>query len=101
MAYQQITVSEFSTMLQEGDVTVIDIRDEIAFGQGHIENALNVNPQNIESFIREADMEKPLVVCCYHGNSSQGAADFFNQRGFSQTFSLIGGFAAYQDEHGI
>ena len=100
MAIEQITISDFQKLRDEEEVTLIDIRDADSFEVGHIENALSVNQSNIEEFIESADKEKPLVVCCYHGNSSQGAADFLNSRGFKSTYSLVGGYAAWEAEEG-
>lgn len=97
MPFQQITVIEFKKMKEEQEIIVIDIRDPNSYEAGHIEDAIHVQQANIEKFIEEADKEKPLVVCCYHGNSSQGAAEFLNQRGFKNAYSLEGGFAAYEE----
>ncbi|EGH30312.1 thiosulfate sulfurtransferase, partial [Pseudomonas syringae pv. japonica str. M301072] len=46
----------------------------------------------ISDFIREADLDKPLVVVCYHGNSSQSAAAYLVGQGFSDVYSVDGGF---------
>jgi len=34
---------------------LIDIRDQNSFNTGHMDNAINLNDENIESFINEAD----------------------------------------------
>jgi len=36
-----------------------------------------------------------LVCYCYHGNSSQGAARFFQERGIKNVYSMAGGFTAW------
>ena len=97
MPFQQLTVEEFKRMAEVEDINIIDIRDQGSYEAGHIENAVHVQQTNIEQFIEKADKEKPIVVCCYHGNSSQGAAEFLSQRGFKDTYSLMGGFEAYKD----
>ncbi len=98
MPFQQITVTEFQELLKDQSIHIIDIRDPASYSDGHIENALNINQDNIEQFIQDSDLDKPLVVCCYHGNSSQGAAEFMNQRGFKTTYSLVGGFEEYRNQ---
>jgi thiosulfate sulfurtransferase len=35
-------------------------------------------------------------VCCYHGNSSQGAAQYFAEQGFTQAYSLDGGYEMWK-----
>ncbi len=32
------------------------------------------------------------MIYCYHGNSSQGAADWLSEQGFSDVVSLDGGY---------
>ena len=50
-----------------------------------------------QSYIEKTDKETPLVVCCYHGNSSRGAAEYLSQQGFKQVYSMTGGFDAWPD----
>jgi thiosulfate sulfurtransferase len=44
----------------------------------------------------QADLDAPLIVCCYHGNSSQGAANYFAEQGFKNACSLDGGFEQWK-----
>jgi thiosulfate sulfurtransferase len=37
-----------------------------------------------------------VVVVCYHGNSSQSAAAYLASQGFSDVYSLDGGFELWQ-----
>ena len=50
----------------------------------------------------EDSLDAPLIVTCYHGNSSQSAAAYLVGQGFSDVYSLDGGFelwrATYPDE---
>ena len=45
--------------------------------------------------IRDTDFSTPVIVCCYHGISSQQAAQFLIHQGFEEVYSLDGGFAAW------
>lgn len=76
--------------------TLVDIRDRQSFEMGHIEGAVHVDNSNVDIFLMQADKLSPLVVYCYHGNSSQGAAGYFKEQGFRETFSLDGGFEAWR-----
>jgi len=95
MAFEHISTTTLQSLLNEKSITLIDIRDQASFMAGHITGALHIGNHNVESFMAEADRDLPLVVCCYHGNSSQGAADYFNQQGFGKTYSLDGGYTAW------
>ena len=95
MAFEHLSIASLQYLLNEKLITLIDIRDQASFLAGHIAGALHIDNHNIESFLVETDHQLPLVVYCYHGNSSQGAADYFNQQGFDKTYSLDGGYTAW------
>jgi len=97
MPFKEITVAEVKTLMETKEITMIDIRDPNSYTAGHIENALHVDDSNVEQFVREADFEVPLVVYCYHGNNSQGAAGYMSEQGFEEAYSLRGGFAAWSN----
>lgn len=44
-------------------------------------------------------MDSPLVVVCYHGISSQNAAQYLHEQGFDDVYSLDGGFQAWREAH--
>lgn len=96
MPFQEISIEELKTLQAKQEINLVDIRDPASFAQGHIPHARRIDNENLEAFIANADKAKPLVVCCYHGISSQGAAEFLNQRGFSEAYSLSGGYAAWE-----
>jgi len=49
-----------------------------------------------DAFLAAADRDQPLLVYCYHGNSSQGAADYFFNQGFEDVYSMDGGYEAWR-----
>jgi len=95
MAYETISIEQAKLLITNESAVVIDIRDQVSFNTGHIDVAVHVHNNNVELFIAEADPQKPLLVCCYHGNMSKGAADYFNTRGFSRTYSIDGGYTEW------
>lgn len=95
MSYQRIDVAQAIQLIDEQEARIVDIRDEEAFGSGHIPAAVHIHNANIADFIQDADPDKPLIVCCYHGNMSQGAAAYFAEQGFAETYSLDGGYEAW------
>ncbi len=92
----QIDVHTLNEKLDSEDVTVIDIRDDDSYSAAHIPSAIPANNDNIQQLLKDLDKEKPVVVCCYHGISSMGAAGYFIQQGFQEVYSLSGGFEAWQ-----
>lgn len=88
--------------LRESGAQVVDIRDPQSYATGHISGSRHIDNYSVADFIREADMDAPLVVVCYHGNSSQSAAAYLVGQGFSEVYSVDGGFelwrATYPEE---
>jgi thiosulfate sulfurtransferase len=82
-------------LLREQGARVVDIRDPQSFSQGHISGSLHLDNYSLADFIAHADPDQPLIVSCYHGNSSQPAAAYLASRGFAEVYSLDGGFALW------
>ena len=100
--FKRISVAEAQDMLSpadgvEGDVQVVDIRDEESYTRAHISGAMHLHNSNIQEFIMEADPERPVIVCCYHGHMSQSAAAYLAEQGFHKTYSLDGGYEAWSE----
>ena len=95
MSYQRISIEDAKALIKDKDTTLIDIRDFNSFSSGHIENAIHIEDLNIENFIQEKDKNKPILIYCYHGNSSQTAANFFYQNGFQQVYSMDEGYEGW------
>lgn len=87
---------EQAQALREQGAVVVDIRDQPTFAAGHISGATHLDNQSAADFIRAADLDAPTVVVCYHGNSSQSAAAYLVSQGFSDVYSLDGGFELWR-----
>ncbi len=91
-----ITVAELAHVLADKSHTVADIRDAASFQKGHIPAAIHLTNESMADFMREVDLDEPVVVCCYHGISSIQAAQFLLSQDFTQVYSLEGGFTQWQ-----
>ena len=89
---KHVNVGEAASLLNSDTVTIVDIRDRQSFEIDHMENAHHVTEENAKYFIDKTNKEQPLLVYCYHGNSSQIAAEYFSKNGFNQVYTLDGGF---------
>ncbi|RMQ46296.1 Thiosulfate sulfurtransferase GlpE [Pseudomonas cichorii] len=83
--------------LREQGAVLVDIRDPQAFASNHITESRHLDNHSIVDFIAKADLDKPLVVVCYHGNSSQSAAAYLAGQGFSEVYSMDGGFELWRN----
>jgi thiosulfate sulfurtransferase len=95
-AIKEIDVQKVKEMADADSATIVDIRDAVSFKSGHIPNAVHLSDVNVKQFISDTNKGNPLVVYCYHGISSQGAAAYFSEQGFKEVTSMIGGFESWQ-----
>ncbi|MGZ9704531.1 thiosulfate sulfurtransferase GlpE [Pseudomonas sp. GNP013] len=93
--FKRIPPAQAQALREQGAV-VVDIRDQPTYAAAHISGARHLDNVNIQDFIRAADLDVPLIVACYHGNSSQSAAAYLVSQGFSDVYSLDGGFELWR-----
>jgi rhodanese-related sulfurtransferase len=93
--FRRIDVAAARGVLSRGDALVLDVRDPESYRRGHIEGAENASQEDLSYYLFETPKETPVLVCCYHGNSSQGFANVFAEMGFSEVYSLDGGYEAW------
>jgi thiosulfate sulfurtransferase len=74
----------------------VDIRDPRSYLQGHIPGAIHLNDGNVQGFLQNTAKNQPVIVYCYHGNSSLGATAFLIENGFTNVASMSGGFEAWR-----
>jgi thiosulfate sulfurtransferase len=96
MPYKCISIDAAKMLIDQGDVTVADVRDAGSFRAGNIANAVNLQQDTVEQFLSTTDKSRPLIVYCYHGHSSKGAADYFCEQGFHDVYSMDGGYEAWR-----
>ncbi|WP_375056345.1 thiosulfate sulfurtransferase GlpE [Zobellella sp. DQSA1] len=94
--FAHISVAEAEAMLAEGRARLVDIRDPQSFALAHAEGAFHLTNDSLVQFTNEADFDTPVIVMCYHGISSQGAAQYLIHQGFEEVYSLDGGFEAWR-----
>ncbi|MHB8883562.1 MAG: ankyrin repeat domain-containing protein [Methylovirgula sp.] len=82
-------------LLGKPDILLLDVRDPASFERGHIARAENASPINLGRFLTETPKEKPVLIYCYHGNSSQAYAKAFSESGFGEVYSLDGGYEGW------
>lgn len=94
--FQHISPQQTKEKLDLGEVKVVDIRDEQSFELGHIPSSYHLSNGSITQFINDNEFDTPVVVCCYHGISSQQAAQYLIHQGFEEVYSMDGGFEAWR-----
>ncbi|WP_114418117.1 thiosulfate sulfurtransferase GlpE [Marinospirillum perlucidum] len=92
MSFKVINAQAACELLEAGKAKVVDIRDPQSYQQSCIKGAIHLDNNSVADFVASADKKQPLIVVCYHGMSSQNAAQFLSDQGFEEVYSLEGGF---------
>lgn len=96
MKYSEITVQQAQNIISSSNPLLLDTRDAHSYREEHIDGAMLAHDGLMESLIRQKDFERPVVIYCYHGNSSKDMAEFFGGVGFKNVYSVQGGYVAWK-----
>lgn len=97
--FAHISIDKTLQLLNSKKAKFVDIRDDQSFDQAHVEGAFHLTNGSLQQLMAETDFDTPVVVCCYHGVSSQQAAQFLIHQGFEEVYSMDGGFEAWRTNH--
>ena len=91
-AYHKITASEAKAMMDQGGVTVVDVRREDEYAAGHIPGSILVPNEGIRDTQPEElpDLDAVLLVHCRTGVRSKQASDKLVQMGYKHVFDFGG-----------
>ena len=104
-----LTASELKKMIRNGEDSeflIIDLRDEKAYHEDHIDGAVNVPYQEfmsqksyellIQRLTAKKRFRRGVILYCERGGSSIYAAKRLASAGVSPVFSLSGGFKEFR-----
>ncbi|MGJ4995375.1 ankyrin repeat domain-containing protein [Bradyrhizobium sp. HKCCYLS3077] len=94
--FQRIDVGQAAELLQRDDVLRFDVRDQASFSTAHITGAQHLTQRNLSELIAGTTRRTPILIYCYHGNASQEYAQTFSDFGFTEVYSLDGGYEAWR-----
>jgi thiosulfate sulfurtransferase len=87
---------------EAGDAVFVDIRDPESFAEAHIPGAVHLAEEaDVKAFLSAREKGATVIVYCYHGNSSRGAALWFGDQGFTDVWSMAGGFEAWRYDYPV
>jgi CoA-disulfide reductase len=85
-----VTPKEFSNY-DKSNVTLLDVRTDIEFNNGHIDGALNIPVDNLRERLAELDKNKEIIEYCQVGQRGYIAARILSQNGF-KVKNITGGY---------
>lgn len=96
--YHRISVSTSRNLIREKAPLIFDVRDAASYQAAHLPDAVYLSDQTLKSTIKKGPRNRPILVYCYRGNASQDIAKLFCDFGFSDVYSLDGGFESWHRE---
>lgn len=96
----QLSVADAVRLINKGAI-VVDVRSADAYRSGHIANARNVVPGDLEADGQAVKKLKGklVVTVCDNGVSSARAAKLLRNAGHEQVFSLRGGLSGWRSQN--
>ena len=100
---REVTVAETrSRMTENPDARLIDVREDKEWEASHAGGAMHLGKGIIERDIESTvpDKATELILYCGGGYRSALAADVLQQMGYTNVFSMAGGWKAWREEGG-
>ena len=92
----EVTIEEANEKMKKSEAVFVDIRDKDSFQDAHIPGAVHLGDHNVQSWVENQPKDQPVVVYCFHGNSSLSGAAYLRNAGFKEVYSMRGGFEAWR-----
>ena len=80
----------FTLSIISDDYLIIDVRTQEEFQSGHIENASNIQWQNIPIIQEKITKDRKIYLYCRSGNRSQKATDILIELGYRDVLNIGG-----------
>ena len=96
---KEAPVAQLKTWMDAGQkLMLIDVREDNEWQAGHAATAVHISRGTLEREIEKAapDKAQRVVLYCHSGARSALAADTLQKMGYTNVFSLAGGFTSYQ-----
>ena len=92
----EVNVQTVAEVKDRTDVTVLDVREQWEYDEGHIPGVVLIPLGEIPNRLSEIPTDKTVIVTCRSGNRSAQAVDFLRQNGFDNVHNMLGGIVAWQ-----
>jgi rhodanese-related sulfurtransferase len=100
---REITVAETQQRMRENrDVKLIDVREDHEWNEAHAAGAIHLGKGIIERDIERTvpDKDAELILYCGGGYRSALASDAIQKMGYTNVFSMAGGWKAWKEAGG-
>ena len=86
----EISAEDFARIYEEGEVTLVDVREPAEYRAGHLSGAQLVPMRSVAEKADELPKDEPVYVICATGNRSQSSSQLLRRAGV-EAYSVAGG----------
>jgi rhodanese-related sulfurtransferase len=95
-SYETVDVAKAKELVDSGEIDgILDVRTPEEYQAGHIDGAVMIPIQVIESEMAKLDKDKTYLVYCRSGNRSQQASEILSENGFKQIYNMSDGYSEW------
>ncbi len=101
---RETSVAETAQKIALSKSIIVDVREDSEWQRGHLPKAIHLGRGVLERDANKVLPDFSAEIICYCGGGSRSAlaADTLRQMGYTNVFSMAGGFGAWSKEgHGI
>lgn len=95
---KEISPKDLEQKLEQGTVTLIDVREPDELEICKIDQAINIPLSQFEGRYEEVSKEGYVVVMCRSGGRSGRAIELLESKGYTNLANLKGGILAWADD---
>lgn len=100
---QEIVVlspQEFYDATANKNIQLLDVRTSKEFGEGHLENATNVDvlEDDFSAKVKDLNHDQPVYVYCRSGKRSEKASSILKGLGFKEVYDMEGGYLQWESD---
>lgn len=94
----EISPDDAAAKLQNGEATIVDVREKDEWEESHISHAVHMSRGTIELDIEEKIPDKDAMIICHCGGGGRSAlaAENLQKMGYKNVRSMAGGLRAWK-----
>ena len=95
--FKPVTYSELTNLINKDKITLVDLRDEKDYTNGHIIDSLNLTIESIEK--NKFNKQQPIITYSDNDKDSIKAAQEYVKQGYQMVYYLQGGIQSWVENN--
>ncbi len=95
--FKPVTYSELTNLINKDKITLVDLRDEKDYTNGHIIDSLNLTIESIEK--NKFNKQQPIITYSDNDKDAIKAAQEYVKQGYQMVYYLQGGIQSWVENN--